>query len=227
MTLYCGDCREILPGLSAESIITDPVWPKPSPLLTGSTDPWGLFRDLCNLVEPCCKRLVVQLGRSSDPRFLAPVPVSFPFLATCWLEYLPPSFMGRAVMCADVAYLFGQWPKTFPNGKTCLPGGKRANLTNSDYRRHLGANRSHKRYHEAQVKAEHPAMRRLGHVRWLCHWLGGASVIDPFAGSGTTAVACKALGIPCTLIEIEERFCELAVKRLSQGVLELEGDEAA
>jgi DNA modification methylase len=67
----------------------------------------------------------------------------------------------------------------------------------------------------------HPAARRLQHVRWLCKWFGGASVLDPFGGSGTTAVACKVLGIPCILIEIEERFCELAVNRLRQGVLDL------
>lgn len=49
----------------------------------------------------------------------------------------------------------------------------------------------------------------------------GGSVIDPFAGSGTTGLACKLLGIPCTLIEIEEKFCELAVSRLQQESLEL------
>ena len=52
-------------------------------------------------------------------------------------------------------------------------------------------------------------------------WFGGASVIDPFGGSGTTAVACKSIGIPCTLIEIEERYCEIAVKRLAQEILPL------
>jgi len=68
----------------------------------------------------------------------------------------------------------------------------------------------------------HPCARRLQHVRWLCHWFGGASVLDPFMGSGTTAVACKALGILFTGIEIEERYCELAVSRLAQDSFDLQ-----
>jgi DNA modification methylase len=40
-------------------------------------------------------------------------------------------------------------------------------------------------------------------------------------GSGTSAVACKELGIDYVGIEIEERFCEEAVSRLKQGVMEL------
>lgn len=44
-------------------------------------------------------------------------------------------------------------------------------------------------------------------------------VFDPFLGSGTTAVACKKLGRKCIGIEIEKKYCDIAVKRLAQGVL--------
>ena len=46
-------------------------------------------------------------------------------------------------------------------------------------------------------------------------------ICDPFAGSGTTGVACKQLGIKCVLIEQEERNCEIAVNRLRQEILPL------
>jgi len=42
-------------------------------------------------------------------------------------------------------------------------------------------------------------------------------------GSGTTALACKLHGIPFVGIEIEERYCELAVKRLAQHQLDFDG----
>ena len=44
ITIICGDCREFLPQLEAESIITDPIWPNSvccSPFVAGSSD---LFR---------------------------------------------------------------------------------------------------------------------------------------------------------------------------------------
>jgi site-specific DNA-methyltransferase (adenine-specific) len=47
----------------------------------------------------------------------------------------------------------------------------------------------------------------------------GACVLDPFAGSGTTQVASRLLGLRCVAIEADERYCELAASRLAQGIL--------
>jgi DNA modification methylase len=64
----------------------------------------------------------------------------------------------------------------------------------------------------------HPATKPLSLIGDLCLAFGGSSVLDPYCGSGTTLAACAKLGLPCTGIEIEERYAEMTAKRLSEDV---------
>jgi len=51
------------------------------------------------------------------------------------------------------------------------------------------------------------------------------TILDPFAGSGTTGVAAKRLGRRCILIEIEEKYCRIAANRLANEPMPLFTDE--
>lgn len=69
---------------------------------------------------------------------------------------------------------------------------------------------------------EHPAPFPIGLPLRALETTKPGLVIDPFVGSGTTLRAAKELHRPAIGIEIEERYCEIAAKRLSQGVLDLQ-----
>ncbi len=68
---------------------------------------------------------------------------------------------------------------------------------------------------------QHPTQKPEAVMRWALLQAPETvkTVLDPFMGSGTTLVACKRLGRSCVGIEREERYCEIAARRLSQGAL--------
>lgn len=70
----------------------------------------------------------------------------------------------------------------------------------------------------------HPTQKPLAVMSWAISLCAErpTSVLDPFMGSGTTLVACRNLGIRAVGIEREERYCEIAVRRLAQRTLGLE-----
>ncbi|MGC2234287.1 MAG: DNA methyltransferase [Candidatus Acidiferrum sp.] len=227
ITIYHGDAREILPHipvLSAESIITDPIWPNS---VFADVNPQELLREA--LQDAPGLRCVIHLGCDSDPRFLSAVPKRWPFFRVCWLDYARPSYKGRLLYGSEVAYVFGEPPAPKP-GAMVLPGKVMAQRTGDNIQRETGApssaNKNFSRAeHPIDRKRAHPCPRRIQHVQWLVKWFGGGCIVDPFVGSGTTLLAAKKLGVPAIGIEIEEKYCEIAVKRLSQEVLDFSGKQ--
>lgn len=65
----------------------------------------------------------------------------------------------------------------------------------------------------------HPASFPIGLPMRAIDSCSPRSVLDPFAGSGTTLAAAKQLGVKSVGIELSERYCEIAAKRLAQDTL--------
>jgi len=70
------------------------------------------------------------------------------------------------------------------------------------------------------VEKFHPTTKPVELFEWCMSFFPDAkTVLDPFAGSGTTGVAAKKQNKNATLIEISEKYCEIARKRLEQDLL--------
>ena len=200
ITIYNGDCREILPHISADTLITDPVWPNATLLLPGSDRPEALFGEAWGAANGF-KRAAIQIGCWTPPFFLSCIDLRF--FRHAWLDIARVGYRGRLMVTGDVAYLFGE-PPVSRVGHRVIPG------------RMIDSSCDGK-------QTDHPCPRKIGHVRWLVNWWSDLDdiICDPFMGGGTTARAAKDHNRKFVGIEIEERFCEMAVKYLSQEVLAL------
>lgn len=67
---------------------------------------------------------------------------------------------------------------------------------------------------------KHPTQKPLNLMLWCLENYAGNFILDPFMGSGTTLRAAKDLGRKAIGIEIEEKYCEIAAKRLEQEVFD-------
>ncbi len=204
VTIYHGDCREIVPEITGVVMITDPVWPNNTLEEFTEIEPYSLFDDAWRAHGEYCSRAAIQLGCDSDPSILTPIDLRF--FRVCWLRYALPGHKGRVLYSGDVAYLFGEPPPARP-GKQLICGEciSKSNFGN-----------------EAKP---FPCPRKLEHVKFLVsQWTSPEDVIlDPFMGSGTTLRAAKDLNRKAVGIEREEKYCEIAAKRMSQEVFNFEG----
>lgn len=218
--LYLADSRELLPEFAAEGrrwdlLLCDPVWPVPnaSPVrLAGHEDPVGLFAECAQHFAALTDRVVIHLGCRVDPRLLAPI--TLPFMRQSVIGFAIPGHYGRILVSHEVLYAFGA-PPPARVGRHLIGGCKSIDVGIEEIEfgqriinRELGL--------RAQAKlGGHPCPRNIQGVSQALRWFADGPVLDPFAGSGTTLVAAKRMGIKAIGIEIEERYCELAARRLA------------
>jgi site-specific DNA-methyltransferase (adenine-specific) len=231
ITIYHGDCRAIVPCLpAADHVITDPPYSdrthtgartNPDWTISGGNEPPVLLdfssisiAELKTIYTLCAPRR--WLISFCDWRYIGP------------LEQAPPDKL-RFVR-------FGVWVK--PNGAPQFSGDRPAtgweavaimhNIGGGRMRWNGGGLPAVWTYHLAPIGAgrghsEHRTTKPIPLLRDLVQKFTdtGDLVLDPFAGIGSTALACKDLGRRCTSIEKEERYCEIMARKLSQEVMDL------
>lgn len=212
ITIFHGDCREILPQLEpVDLVLTDP--------------PYGIGYDrIANSVGG--KRSINGAAWKTDhdttgwddeavPDGLLQTVIDFGNRAIVWggnYYSLPPS------RC----WLF--WDK-MNDGKTFADGELAwTNLSGSVRRlQHLWDGMLQQKMGDKKESRLHPTQKPLSVIRW-CMTVADKTatantILDPFMGSGTTLRAAKDLGRKAIGIEIEEKYCEIAANRLRQEVL--------
>lgn len=198
ITIYHGDCREVLPTLGkVDLVLTDPPYG-----IGFAAQPTRYQRANGMVAEQwdneCPQDVIDWLVKSQWPlvvwggNYFA-LPASRGWLA--WLK------AGNAPSMADLEMA---WTSRDMNARWFNKSVKSASLEKS------------------LQFAPHPTQKPLGLMRWSIEVMAapdGGLILDPFMGSGTTLRAAKDLGRKAIGIELEERYCEIAANRLRQEVL--------
>ena len=195
VTLYCGDCRDVLSTIAADVVITDP------PYGHGYTHGGG-GRGRHHRRLPS---RIVGTDTPFDPAPLLRFPVIVTWGANHYAQQLPCT--GRWLVWdklaghtpwdsfSDIEIAWCNRPgadRIFPYlWKGICQGGEKG-------RKH------------------HPYQKPLALMQWCITQAGDAgTILDPYAGAGSTLVAAKQLGRRAIGIEIEARYCAIAAERLA------------
>jgi DNA modification methylase len=207
VTIFCGDCREIVPTLGRfDLLLTDP--------------PYGVKRDkgfggFGGFGKPIARKRFEDDNWDADrpdketfDLIIAAASASLIWGGNFFADLLPRS----------THWIF--WDKlqtmpTFGDGELAWTNSPRKSVkkVTVEYNGLIGK----------EAGRSHPTQKPIRLLTWCVEKYSeaGQTILDPFAGSGTTGRAAKDLGRKCVLIEREERYCEIAARRMSQEVFDL------
>jgi DNA modification methylase len=198
--IFHGDCTEIMPTLGHFDVaFADPPYNCGVDYGSGYDDRQdpNVYAIWCSiwfrLLQQHADRIVVTPGHGNLAQWAARHPAGI----GVWFKPGNPSGAGIFQFC--------EWEPVFVWGKGPIGGSDvyRATVT------------------KQRDTGNHPCPKPPLLLRRLLVALKGETVLDPFMGSGTTLRAAKDLGRKAIGIEIEERYCEIAARRLGQEVLAL------
>lgn len=214
--IHLGDCREILStlGVEVDLVMTDEPYGLPSQAaiprgaartLEEPSDEWNLKVDWLGDLEFLRAGGYCAVFRASEHH------ISWPPCASWWSEFYivkpaqPPTPRRRFVSSVEVCEI--GWKR---GGDRCWEGtGSTRNYWLGSTPKHRGNGWGH--------DCEKP-LEPLGVLIRALSPPGGL-VLDPFAGVGSTLRAAVDNGRRAIGIEIDERWCEIAARRMSQLTL--------
>ena len=205
-TIYHGDARELLLQLAFDVVVTDPPyginWAQE--MDRGSEKHAGIIGDndttlrdsVLSLIDKDIQKLVFGSPMQTPPKDTKQVLV--------WKKPADSGFFG----CLngyrrdfELIYMLGKFRKI----PACRSGV-------------IVTKKSHVNYSNRNT---HPHAKPIGLLISLINNLDQGVIIDPFMGSGSTLRAAKDLNRRSIGIEIDEKYCEIAARRLAQEVLAL------
>jgi DNA modification methylase len=202
VVLYHGDCRTVTDWLAADVLVTDPPY--------GIAYNSGMRRDTLAASIQGDEDTSLRDWALSEWR---------PKPALVFGSWRPPRPEGTHTrLIWDTKGALGMGNLAVP----WKPSDQEVYVIGSGFTGHRGSNVLS--YAPVQSMARngrlHPHQKPESLMAELISKCPPGVVADPFAGSGSTLVVAKRLGRQAVGVELDERYCEVAAKRLDQGVLD-------